>query len=513
MAWMIERFAPANLQSKLMRLPGSVEKLILGAVAAGLAAASPLLLGKESTDSLDWARQLNQAFVRIADEVSPSVVVVDVAHRPDHLVPGEEDGSIWESDPRGFRRPPEQRRERPRREAPPRPLPQEPFYDSQGSGVVIREDGYILTNRHVVDGAEKIKVRFSDGREYEASVRGVDSRSDLAVLKVNARGLRAARLGDSAQTRVGEFAIAIGAPFELDYSLTVGHVSAKGRSHIIDDPAADQDFLQTDANINPGNSGGPLVNLYGEVIGINTLIRSLHSGIGFAIPINLAREVADQLIAEGRFTRSWLGIGIRALRDAPEYRELSPEITDGLVVTEIKQDGPARNSDLKPADVIVALDDKPITAAQQLKNEIRAKAVGQTISLDVQRNGERIKVRVKTDAWQDEPLPVVNKSRAEPEDNSPPFGLTVQPLTEAAARQSGVEKLGGVLVTGVERDSAAERAGLRPGHVITEVNRKPVASLKQFREAIASANRKKGVLVIFATHEAVKCEILRDGGD
>jgi serine protease Do len=320
-------------------------------------------------------------------------------------------------------------------------------------------------------------------------------------------------LGDSSATRVGEYAIAIGAPFELDYSVTVGHVSAKGRSQVIDDPAADQDFLQTDANINPGNSGGPLVNLYGEVIGINTLIRGLHTGIGFAIPINLAKEVADKLITEGRFVRAWLGVGIRALREAPEFREFNPGLADGLVVTEIRQDGPARNSGLKPSDVITAVDGRSVANAQQLKNEIRTKRVGQAVVLDVHRNGKNLQVKVNTEAWQDDTIPVANKSASTPDDKSKTFGLGVQALTDTTARQFGVEKSSGVIVTEVERGSAAERAGVRPGNIITEVNHQPVASPKQFREVMNRGDPRKGVVMVFVARDAIKCEVLKDGGD
>ena len=490
------------------RLLATAAAVCLAGSAAAATAEAPAV-----PTPLDLARQLNQAFVQVADQVSPSVVVISVAHRADYVDPYADEEEGFDRSPRDFLRPPEDRRDRPRPDASPRPRRVEPDYDSQGSGVIIREDGYLLTNRHVVDGAERIRVRLADGREFEADVRGVDSRSDLAVLKIAARGLKVARLGDSGQTRVGEFAIAIGAPFELDYSVTVGHISAKGRSQIIDDPTADQDFLQTDANINPGNSGGPLVNLQGEVVGINTLIRGLHTGIGFAIPSNLAKEVSGKLIAEGRFVRSWLGIGIRALREAPEFREWNPGITDGVVVIEIKQDGPARNSELKASDVITAVDGRPVANAQQLKNEVRAKSVGQTVLLDVQRSGQALKVKLKTDTWQDDTLPVLNRTPGAADGKSKPFGLGVEALTEATARQLGVAPGAGVAVTEVRRGSEAERAGLRPGCVITEVNRRPVTSPKQFREAMSQRDPKKGVLVVFVARDAVRCEILQDTGE
>ena len=246
--------------------------------------------------------------------------------------------------------------------------------------MIIRDDGYILTNFHVVEEAEKIIVRLRDGRKFEGTVRGKDAQSDLAVIKINATNLPAAKLGDSAAVRVGEFAVAIGAPFELDYSVTYGHVSAKGRSRVVPSMGVnsqgammDQDFIQTDASINPGNSGGPLVNLYGEVIGINSLIRGMHTGIGFAVPINLAKQVSEELIANGKFPRLWLGIGIRGLREDDDSMEQIKGVEDGVLVTTIRPDGPAAKSDLKSGDVITMVDGKTVSTATQLRNEIRGK--------------------------------------------------------------------------------------------------------------------------------------------
>ena len=217
----------------------------------------------QSSPNLDVARKLNQAFVEVAEKVSPSVVVITVVQKPQKS--GEEDTRFFNNLPREYRR----YFHRPGDDSNTEPL------RGQGSGVIIRRDGYILTNGHVVEDAEKIEVRLQDGRTFKGTVRGVDAQSDISVVKIDAKDLSVAKFADSSQTRVGEFAIAIGAPFSLDYSVTFGHVSAKGRSGIIYDPSADQDFIQTDANINPGNSGGPLVNIDGEVIGINTLIRGM----------------------------------------------------------------------------------------------------------------------------------------------------------------------------------------------------------------------------------------------
>ena len=256
----------------------------------------------ERLTNLEVARQLDQAFVEVAAKVSPAVVVINVVQR---VKDDEEDGS-YESLPPGFWR---YFHRQFQNQQPEKAL-------GEGSGVIIRDDGYILTNGHVVQDAESIEVRLQDGRTFKAKLRGVDPQSDVAVIKIEAKGLPVATFGDSTKARVGEFAIAIGAPFTFDYSVTFGHVSAKGRSNVVpgfEGAAMDQDFIQTDANINPGNSGGPLVNINGEVIGINTLIRGLHTGIGFAIPSNLAKEVADKLIANGKFTRAWLGVEIHGI--------------------------------------------------------------------------------------------------------------------------------------------------------------------------------------------------------
>jgi serine protease Do len=486
---------------------------ILAATGFLILASAPLPAKAESA-ALNMARQLNQAFIEVADSVSPAVVVIKVAHKHDANAFEDEENPLWDLIPRQFRKQLEEQREKQKRDG--RERPREPVFDGQGSGVVIREEGYILTNRHVVDGAEKIQVRFKDeNRWYDAEIRGVDSQSDVAVIKIDPKGkkLTVARLGDSEKTRVGEFAIAIGAPFELDYSVTFGHVSAKGRSGIINDPAMDQDFIQTDANINPGNSGGPLVNIDGEVIGINTLIRGLRTGIGFAIPINLAKEIASELVTNGKYVRSWLGIGIRALKDHTEYREMIPGVSDGVVVTQIQPDGPAAKSDLKPTDVITAVDGKPVATAQQLKNEIRSKKIGQNVTLDVHRKGKSIKVKVKPDAWPDEAVPVANKRLPAEEESAKNLGLTVKSLTRELADQFGVDKIEGVIVTEVEQGSPAGRIGLRPGDIITEVNYKPVTTPKEFRDALKSGDPQKGHIINFSSRGTSKFEILKDSGD
>jgi serine protease Do len=470
----------------------------------------------DASASLNLARQLNQVFIEVAERVSPAVVVVRVAHKPSYVDPDDADNPLLEMLPPEFRRRMEEQRDKVRKEQEEeRKYHREPVFDGQGSGVVIRKEGYILTNRHVVDGAEKIKVRFRDGTEFAGEVRGVDAQSDVAVIKIDPKGrnLDVAKLADSDKTRVGEFAIAIGAPFDLDYSVTFGHVSAKGRSRIINDPAADQDFIQTDANINPGNSGGPLVNIDGEIIGINTLIRGLRTGIGFAIPSNLAREVSEKLITDGKFVRAYLGVQIRALKEDNDYRDAITGVEEGVVVVMIPPETPAKRSDLRPGDVITAVDGKPVASAQQLKNEIRGKKIGAPVTLDVVRFGKSMKIEVKPEAWPDEATPVAARRAPTSEDRAKTLGLTVQPLTKDTAEQFGIEKMEGVLVSEVERGSDAERKGIKPGDVITEVSGKPISTVKQFQQAMKAADVKKGVILILTTRGTSRVEVLRDLGE
>lgn len=469
-----------------------------------LALAGTLPFTVAASPAIDLAKQLNQAFIEVADKVSPSVVVINVTQKAVAAHFEDVEGSPWDMLPREFRRRFHQQLEEPPRRK----------EHGQGSGIILTKDGYILTNRHVVENAEKIEVRLKDGRRFAATIRGQDPQSDVAVIKIEAHDLPAAKLADSAQTRVGEFAIAIGAPFALDYSVTYGHVSAKGRSAVIYDPSMDQDFIQTDANINPGNSGGPLVNIDGQVIGINTLIRGGNTGIGFAIPINLAKEVAGKLMTDGKFTRAWLGIGIRGLREDATFGDLVKGVADGVIVQSILPDGPAAKSDLKPTDVITAVDGKPVSTVQQLRNEIRNKKIGAPVSLDVFRQGKKIKVTVKPGAWEEksETAAEARSAAAAPEETAA-LGLTVQALTHELAEQFQIAMTRGVIVTGVERDGLAARSQIKPGDIITEVNQRPVTSPREFRAALQTADPKKGVILNLISGKTSRFEILKDGDE
>ena len=315
-------------------------------------------------------RALGNAFSDVYEKVAPSVVVLEVARTGDAAAAN---AAMWDLLFPGQQEPdPEPRLE-----------------ESEGSGFIIREDGYILTNAHVVDGADPktgVIARRQDGTRLPLTIVGVDDKTDLAVLKADAKGLPAVEWGDSDKTRIGEFVCGIGAPFELDYTLTVGVLSAKGRSNLTD--TVYEDYLQTDAAINPGNSGGPLCDLDGRVIGVNTLINGISRGLSFAIPSRLAREVSNELIANGRVVRPWLGVRITTLGEEAALQEMMG-IENGVLVKTIEPDTPASRSELRPADVIVAVDGEQVDTARDLQKAILRKKVGQKVDLKVWRRGVR----------------------------------------------------------------------------------------------------------------------------
>ena len=268
---------------------------------------------------------------------------------------------------------------------------------SEGSGFIVRADGYIYTNYHVVEGADRVDVKLKDGREFQAKVVGTDEKTDVAVIKIDATNLPVVQFGDSDAVRVGQFAFAIGAPFKLDYTFTYGVISGKGRSKLLATGGYSiSDYLQTDASINPGNSGGPLCDIDGKVVGMNTLINGLNRGLGFAIPSNLANEIGQQLIAGHKIMRPWLGIRIESLGDDPSIRDLFKGLDKGVVVRTIEADAPAYKSDLRPFDVITQVDNAPVSTDTQLQREILKKKVGQNVELTVWRKGQTLKIPVTT---------------------------------------------------------------------------------------------------------------------
>ena len=470
----------------------------------------------EPSEALKLAQQLNQAFVEVAETVSQSVVVVRVAKKPGNAQGQFRSSPFFDQLPEDFRKYFEQQPEQP--EQPNRPRSREPIFDGQGSGLVYRSDGIIMTNRHVVEGADKVKIVFKDGKEYDGEVLGVDRESDIAVVKIDATGLIPAKMGDSTKTKVGEFAIAIGSPFELNYSVTVGHVSAKGRRVFSDQFMFDQDFIQTDASINPGNSGGPLVNIYGEVIGINTLIRGMNTGIGFAVPVNLAKRVADMLIEDGKVTRAWLGVSITTLREDIDLRDLAMGVEDGVVVRQFVPGGPAEKSDLRLADIITSVDGKKVNSADELKRSLRFKSAGDTVKIGLMRDGEAKEIDVKTGAFPDEFTAVARDSRGAEEKPVEPakaklLGMTVQDLDEDLAKRFEIEEENGVIVVAVEKGSAAAEKNISPGDIVTRINSTVVDSVAAFIDATEELVLKKGVLVHLNSDGSQRFEVLKQYDD
>src|SRR5438552_15737118 len=331
----------------------------------------------------DVAHQLNNAFAKVFETVAPSVVIIEISKKNDGSESSPFDDLFFQGQPD---------ENNPRRN----PGVLRPI-QSEGSGFIIRPDGYIFTNVHVIGDADKIDVKLKDGREFQAKVVGTDEKTDIAVIKIEATNLPAAQFADSEAVRVGQFAFAIGAPFKLDYTFTYGVISGKGRSKLIATGGYSiSDYLQTDASINPGKSGGPLCDIDGKVVGMNTLINGLNRGLGFAIPSNLTNEIGQQLIAGHKIVRPWLGIRIESLGDDPSIRDLFKGIDKGVVVRTIEADAPAYKSDLRPFDVITQVDGAPVVTDTQLQREILKKKIGQNVELTVWRKGQTMKIAVTT---------------------------------------------------------------------------------------------------------------------
>lgn len=366
---------------------------------------------------------------------------------------------------------------------------------SLGSGFIIDHDGSILTNNHVVENAEKILVKLADQREFEAKVIGRDPRTDIAIIKINTRNeLPVVTLGDSDQLEVGEWVLAIGNPFGLDSSVTSGIVSAKGR--IIGAGPYDN-FIQTDASINPGNSGGPLINLRGEVVGINTAIFSRtggNIGIGFAIPINLVKELLPQLKVKGKVTRGYLGVLIQ---------RVTPEIADsfgldearGALVANVSKDGPAKRSGVKVGDVIIEFDGKVIKESNDLPIIVASTPVNKKVQLKVLRDKKEVTLSVTVGELKEEEKVASTQEKGK-------LGLTVQKVTPQIAESLGLDRPEGVIIAMVEPGSPAAEARMRRGDLILEIDRKPVRNLADYRKAIGRTKEGKGILFLVRRGES-----------
>ncbi|MGE3955033.1 MAG: DegQ family serine endoprotease [Parachlamydiales bacterium] len=431
-------------------------------------------------------RALSKGFASIAKEAAPSVVSIRVegmtAEEPDEpLGPDSMHDELFR---RFFGGPgPGMRR---------RSVPT----IGQGSGFIVSNEGYILTNNHIIRKPKKITVYLTDGREFDATVVGTDPQTDLAIIKIDARNLTPLKLGNSDELEVGEWAIAIGSPFGLEETVTVGVISAKGRNqlHINDF----EDFLQTDAAINPGNSGGPLLNLDGEVIGINSALATGtggYMGIGFAIPSNMAQRVMDQLISNGSVTRGYIGIVMQPIdKDLADSFDL--EKPKGVLIAEVLPDSPAAKAGLEQGDVIVAFNGQPVESMAALRNSISLLEPGSKIRLKLIRSGKAINKAVEIAKYP--------KAGGEPGTPAHSLGIEVEPLTEQTASQLGYRGEEGVLVKKVAPGTPAALVGLRPGALILRVNRKATPTVESFQEALEETQESKKVLLLVKQGEATR---------
>ncbi|MGD8570581.1 MAG: DegQ family serine endoprotease [Gammaproteobacteria bacterium] len=456
-------------------------------------------------------RQTGKAFASVAKNVSPSVVFVQVESTQKEDIQSQFFPPLGEDFFRRFfgdpsRQPPhghdgDQQQER--------------HMVSQGSGFVFKsEDGlfadrtYILTNNHVVENADDIKVTFQDGEEFDAEVKGTDPKSDIAVIEVKKAGFPALKWADSSKLEVGEWVLAMGNPFGLSHTLTVGVVSAKGRTSLgISDY---EDFIQTDAAINPGNSGGPLVNLDGDVVGVNTAIFSRSGGsmgVGFAIPSNLAKNIANQLIEKGKVIRGFLGIVIQTL--TPDLaKSFGVEQSKGILVAQVSEDSPAAKAGLKQGDVIISYKGKAVSDIGDFRNRVALTVPGSREKLTIIRNGKRREMRV-TIGELSKAKTVAQAEAGTPEsETSSELGITVQTLTPDLAKQFNTKPGEGVVVTDIDQGSIAAMAGIRSGDVILQVDRKPVNSAAEFNRAISKAGEDKRVLLLVSSGDGQRYVVL-----
>ena len=400
------------------------------------------------------------SFIEVSQKVTPSVVNISTARTrsAQALPPFFEDffGEFFRGHP---------------------PIPRKE--QSLGSGVIISADGFILTNEHVIRGAEEIKVKLSDQRVYDGTVIGGDPRTDVAVVKIEPEEeLPAAVLGNSDELQVGQWALAIGNPFGLDRTLTVGVISATGRTNVgIEDY---EDFIQTDASINPGNSGGPLLNIYGEVVGINTAIVASGQGIGFAIPINLARLIADQLIEKGEVTRGWLGVSLQPL--TPELaRSFGLDKVGGALVNQVFDDSPAAAAGVRRGDILLTFAGKDIRGVRELQLLVASTPAGKTERLEVLRDGKILELEVRL-AVRDEEAAAPKVSAGQ----SRGLGMVV------AANADGP----GVKVVQVDENSPAAQAGIREGDVVLTVNHEDVNDVAAFERSAKKMTEGKNVVLL-----------------
>jgi serine protease Do len=501
------RFGMALLLGTIVFCHGHSPQLFADAAAAMPAAAGAVTpaLPPPTREQIDDARNLSRTFAQVAEQVSPSVVSIRVSKKSEAARPWK--FRFRENLPKSFRDFPfffdwpfgnrgkdkDRDEDKDFGESPP-DEDRSPLIEGAGSGVVIDEKGFILTNSHVIKDVRRIKVQFQDGQEMDAKVVGRDGRADLAVLKVEPKDyrLRSVRFGDSDKLMVGEWVIAIGNPFGLSHTVTVGVISAKGRSGVVDTHGGYQDFLQTDASINPGNSGGPLVNLNGELIGINTAIYGPggNIGIGFAVPSTMARPIAQELMAHGKVKRPYLGITMQEMSQDMAKALGAPG--KGVLVQGLSKGAPAEKTGVRRGDVILSVDGKPVKDGHEVQRQVLSHRIGDNIALELWRDGKRVTLQMKAAELPDDD----EHASGDPGDDKSKLGLKLQTLTPRLAERFGVEARSGAVITSVRPASPAAEARLERGDVILEVDRRPVQTAEQAMQALAGERKEGHVLLV-----------------
>ncbi len=467
------------------------------------------LPAKADDKDQDILRALSRAIAKVAADARPAVVSVYTTRTVKIMTPSfpDFDQSPFQFRFR-FRSPFEDFFRQPNRD---RNQPQQREFRRRGLGsgfIIDAEKGYIVTNTHVIEGADDIKVRLANKRVHAGKLVGADKKTDLAVIQIDAQNLQELELGDSDRLQVGEFVLAIGSPFGLRETVSTGIVSAKGRSNLgIEDY---EDFLQTDAAINVGNSGGPLVNIDGKVVGVNTAIISKLGGsvgVGFAIPINMAKTIINQLIHSGKVTRGWLGVQIQDL--TPEVAEkLGVEQSTGALVTKTLEDTPAAAAGMKAGDIIVGYRGDEVPNVTKLRSKVAATAPGTTVEIVVLRDGKKNTLTARVGKLSDSVVAAALGGTT-----AKALGLTVQALTPELSERLGVNVKSGVAVTAVDGGSPAAGKGIKPGDVIIEVQRRHVGSVAEFEAALKKADLKKGVLVLVANRRGNRFVVLKAKSD
>jgi S1-C subfamily serine protease len=453
---------------------------------------------------VDLLHQLDNAYVALFEKVAPAVVIIEADKKP---ATDEQDQNFdyYFHSPEGGQGS--------------HPHLPEPSVRSEGSGFLFRPDGYIYTNFHVIEDADKIDVKLRDNRHFAARVVGTDERTDIAVLKIDATDLPVVTLVDSDSVRIGQMCFAIGIPYNLDYSFCRGIVSGKGRGNLTSSATKPmyEDYIQTDAFINPGNSGGPLFDIDGRVMGMNTLINGLGRGLSFAIPSDMLHDVGDALVATGHVTHPWLGITVSSLDDQSAGADHPRGIDNGVYVQTIEADAPAYKSDLRPRDVITKVDSVPVMTAHDLQREILHKKVGQSVALSVWRAGKAFDIAIVTDELPTDLTKVAQahfqKAKIRPSDDTS-YGLQFASSHPAPGQTQTVrDKItGGAAVTAILSGSPAARADLHAGDIITSVDEKPVTDPASCIEILAAHRGATGPTLFFTRNGQKTRAILDTAG-